>query len=63
MFFTSNISFSLQFTNGPNKLECYITLEWKGKPGSNTLAYFVSVSVVNVAPGSVLTTFHFLSNL
>jgi len=26
--------------NGPNKLECYITLGWKGLPGANTLAYW-----------------------
>ncbi len=26
-------------TNGPNKLECYITLAWKGLPATNTSAY------------------------
>jgi hypothetical protein len=25
--------------NGPNKLECYITLGWKGLHRTNTLAY------------------------
>jgi hypothetical protein len=27
------------FTNRPNKLECYIKLEWKVIPGTNNLAY------------------------
>jgi hypothetical protein len=27
-----NTSFSLLLVNGPNKLECYITLGWKGFP-------------------------------
>jgi hypothetical protein len=34
-----NPSFSLQLPNGPNKLECYITLGWKGMSGTNTAAY------------------------
>jgi len=25
--------------NGPDKLECYITQDWKGLPVTNTLAY------------------------
>jgi hypothetical protein len=25
--------------NGPNKLECYITLGWKGLQGKKALAY------------------------
>jgi hypothetical protein len=37
LLITQNIS--LQLTNGPNKLECYITLKWKGLPVTNTLAY------------------------
>jgi hypothetical protein len=28
--------------NGPNKLECYITLSWKGFPGTNSLAYWAN---------------------
>jgi hypothetical protein len=24
---------------GTDKLECYITIDWKGLPGTNTLAY------------------------
>jgi hypothetical protein len=27
-----NTSFNLYLTNGPNKLECYITLGWKDLP-------------------------------
>jgi hypothetical protein len=34
-----NPSFSLQLPNGPNKLERYITLGWKGMSGTNTAAY------------------------
>ncbi len=29
-----------QLTNGPNKLECYITLGWRSLPRINTLAYW-----------------------
>ncbi len=32
-----NTSCSLSPTDGPNKLECYITLRWKGLKGRNTL--------------------------
>ncbi len=32
-------SFSLLFTSGPNKLEHYISLGWKGWPGTNMLAF------------------------
>jgi hypothetical protein len=35
-----NAAFSLQLTNGSNKLECYITLGQKGLPVTNTLAYW-----------------------
>jgi hypothetical protein len=30
--------FSSKFLNGLNKLECYITLPWRGLPGTNTQA-------------------------
>ena len=31
--------------NGPNKLECYITLGWKGLPGKRSLAFWtISIS-------------------
>ncbi len=30
--------------NGPNKLECYITLGWTGLPGTNTLAYWAHLT-------------------
>jgi hypothetical protein len=31
-----NTSFSSQFTNGPNKIQCYITQCWKILSGTNT---------------------------
>ncbi len=37
--FRYNISFSLELMNGPNELECCITLGWKGLSITNTLAY------------------------
>ncbi len=33
-----NTSFSLKLTNGPNNLECYITLGYNSLSGKNTLA-------------------------
>jgi hypothetical protein len=33
-------AFSLQLLSGPNKLEGYITLDWKSLPGLNILAYW-----------------------
>jgi hypothetical protein len=33
-----NTSFSSKRTNGFNKLQCYITLGWKGLPEANALA-------------------------
>ncbi len=38
----------------------YIILE--GLPGTNTLVYWVKISV-NITPGTVFTTLHFLRNL
>ncbi len=38
----------------------YIRLE--GLPGTNTLVYWVKISV-NITPGTVFTTLHFLRNL
>ncbi len=44
-------------TNGPKKLECYITLGWKGLIGTNALTYWVysqvmkKMTVVKTAPG------------
>ncbi len=35
-----NTSFSSQLMKGPNKPECYVTLDWKGSPWANTLAYW-----------------------
>ncbi len=34
------IYFLLKLTNETNKLECYITLGWKGLPWKNNLAYW-----------------------
>ncbi len=34
-----NNSFSKELMNGPNKLECYITMCWNGLPVASTLAY------------------------
>ncbi len=40
------------FTKGPNKLESYIRLGWKGQPEENTLGYW-----------ALFTALHFLSTL
>jgi hypothetical protein len=37
--------FIQQFPNGLNKLECYIALDWKGLPRTNTLAYWAHLKV------------------
>jgi hypothetical protein len=39
-----NTSFSLQLTNGPSKLECYIRLGLKDLPMTNTQAYWGQVT-------------------
>jgi hypothetical protein len=44
--------------NGPNKLDHYITLGWKGLPGTITLAYWIhsilesKCSVVDMHPAA-----------
>jgi hypothetical protein len=38
-----NNSFSSQVKNEPNKLECYITLGWKGFPVTKTPAYWAQM--------------------
>ncbi len=45
-----NASFSLQFKNGSNKLECYVTLSWKGLLVTNTLTYWANGTVMIAAP-------------
>ena len=45
-FFIYNTLFSLELTNGPNKLKCYITLGWKGLFFTNTLAYWTHLKVM-----------------
>jgi hypothetical protein len=62
-------SFSSQLKSEPYKLECRITLGWKGLPVTNTLAYWThqklrrKLSNGNMAQGAILTTLHFLCNL
>jgi len=46
--------------NGPNKLEDYITLGFKGLAGANTQAYGTYSDVMK---NIVFTTLHFLRNL
>jgi len=53
-----NILFSLLMMYQSNKLECYITLGWKGLPVANALRYLASLSVtreksfIRLAPGA-----------
>jgi predicted small integral membrane protein len=37
--------FSSKFTNGPNKLECYITLSWDGLSGTNSQVCWAHLQV------------------
>jgi hypothetical protein len=37
--------------NGPNKLECYITLGWTSMPGTNTLGYIIHLYVTKEKVG------------
>ncbi len=43
--FINNTSFSSELTNGPNKLECYITLGLKGLEGTTPQAYWAHLYV------------------
>jgi hypothetical protein len=40
MFYSISTSFSALLTNGSNKLQCFITLGWKGLPGTNNPTYY-----------------------
>jgi len=40
----ANNLFSSECTNGSNKLECYIALDWKGLPGT-TPAYWANYKI------------------
>jgi hypothetical protein len=58
LYFIHNTPFSSEFTNRPNKLDRYTTLDWKGLPVTNTLSYRGPIcklrrkrSVVNATPG------------
>jgi hypothetical protein len=59
-----NTVFSSELKNGSNKLECNITLCWKGLPGITILTYGGRVSyeksVVKIATGVAFTTLYFL---
>ncbi len=47
-------------------IQCYITLGWKGLPGTNTLAIGPILklqSVVMMILGAIFTTLHFICNL
>ncbi len=61
--------FYYQLTNRPNKQEYYITLGWKGLPGTNTSAYWAihkllrKWSVVNTDPLTTFAILYFLHNL
>ncbi len=44
-FYTQSMGNLFNFTNGLNKLECYITICWKLLPGTNTLPYWAHLKV------------------
>jgi hypothetical protein len=48
-----NISFSLSVTNTPKKLQCYMTLGWRGFPGTNTLAFWAQISFCSYGTDSL----------
>jgi hypothetical protein len=41
-----NTSFNSKIKNRPNKLECYITLGWKGLLPDNTIAYWANLYIM-----------------
>ncbi len=58
--------FSLQLMNGPNKLECSITVAWKSSHETNSLAYcpFPMLQKMKCCdPVSIFTKLQFLRNL
>ncbi len=47
-----------------SKLQCLITINWKGLPGIEPICKLQrKLSVVNMAPGAVFTTLHYFHNL
>ncbi len=61
-----NTSFSSELTDGPNKLECYIKLGWKGLPITNTLIYyacFMSMKCCEYEPRNCIHNTSFSSEL
>jgi hypothetical protein len=64
-----NASFSLKLLNGPKKLECfsqtnYYSLVLFNTPAFGAHSYVAKkINVVNMAPGHLFKTLHFLCNL
>jgi hypothetical protein len=47
-----------------SKLECFITINWKGLPGIAPICKLQrKLTVVNMVPGAVFTTLHYIRNL
>ncbi len=46
--------------NEPNKVECYITIVWKGLPLANTLAYWTNLQVLKKMKPLDLNLQHFI---
>ncbi len=44
-----------ELKNGSNKLQCNVTLGWKGLPGTNTLAYYDEATITVVKSFTVET--------
>ncbi len=59
----SQHSIFLQLKNGPNKLECFFTLCWKGLQVTNALTYCGAGLTQFYGTGAVFTTLDFLHNL
>jgi hypothetical protein len=52
-----NTLFYLKLMNGPIKLECYITLVWKGIPGTKYLRYSCEASDFGHSRGNKVRNF------
>jgi len=50
--------FSSQLTKTTDKLECYITLGWKGLSWTNTLSYW---SIMDIVPRNILVNLFFVT--
>ncbi len=58
-----NNSFSSYLTNGPNKLECYISQGWNGLSGPNTLDYWDQTQESNKVLHILIHNTLFFTNL